>query len=77
MSKVDRRANGEYVWTGDYEWGATYTHRAAGLAATRYNVEREAYVNAVCGIRINHGVIAYPAITMLPMPLFFGEGAPL
>jgi hypothetical protein len=68
-------ANGKYVWTGDYEWGATYTTQRQG-SLNPINLEQQAYVNAVWDT--NHsGVIARPVVTMLPMPLFFGEGAPL
>jgi hypothetical protein len=68
-------ANGQYVWTGDYEWSATYTTGRQGWLNPN-NAEREAYLNALWNTK-NPGAIAYPAVTMLPMPLLFGEGAPL
>ena len=68
-------ANGQYAWTGDYEWGATYaTQRLGSFNLT--NLERHAYLTAVQDTN-NSGDIARPVVTMLPAPLFFGEGAPL
>ena len=68
-------ANGKYVWTGDYEWGATYTTQRQG-SLNLINLEQQAYLNALWTTN-NSGAIAYPVVTMLPVPLFFGEGAPL
>jgi hypothetical protein len=68
-------ANGQYEWTGDYEWGATYTTQRQG-SLNPINLEWQAYLDAVW--RTNHsGAIARPVVTLLPTPLFFGEGAPL
>jgi len=68
-------ANGQYAWTGGYEWGATYTTQKQGsINAT--NLEQQAYLGAVQATN-RSGVTAHPVATMLPVPLFFGEGAPL
>jgi hypothetical protein len=66
---------GNYVFTGEYEWGATYTTRRQG-SLSPINLEQQAYLKALWTTN-NSGDIAYPAVTMLPVPLFFGEGAPL
>jgi hypothetical protein len=67
--------NGQYKWTGGYEWSATYTTQRQG-SLNPSGLEWQAYVDAVW--TTNHsGAIAYPVVTMRPMPLFFGEGAPL
>jgi hypothetical protein len=66
---------GNYVFTGEYEWGATYTTQRQG-SLSPFNLEQQAYLNALWTTN-NSGDIAYPAVTMLPVPLFFGEGAPL
>ena len=61
--------------TGGYEWGATYTTQKQGsFVAT--NLEQQAYLAAVQATNIS-GATARPVVTMLPAPLFFGEGAPL
>jgi hypothetical protein len=68
-------AEGHYVPTGGYEWGATYTTQKQGsFVAT--NLEQQAYLAAVQATNIS-GATARPVVTMLPAPLFFGEGAPL
>jgi hypothetical protein len=68
-------ANGQYAPTGKYEWGATYTTQKQG-SFNLTNLEQQAYLAAVQATN-NSGAIAHPVATMLPAPLFFGEGAPL
>jgi hypothetical protein len=68
-------ANGKYSWTGDYEWGPTYTTPQQG-SLDLTNLVQEAYLAAVQATN-KSGATAHPVVTMLPMPLFFGEGAPL
>ncbi len=68
-------ATGNYTWTGDYEWGATYTTRRHGSLNPGNLLERT-YLDAVRSTN-DSGAIAGSVVTMLPMPLFFGEGAPL
>jgi hypothetical protein len=63
-------ANGKYSWTGDYEWGPTYTTPQQG-SLNLTNLVKEAYLAAV------QATNTHPVVTMLPMPLFLGEGAPL
>jgi hypothetical protein len=66
---------GQYAPTGDYEWGATYTTQRQG-SLNPINLECQAYLDAVW--RTNHsGAKARPVVTLLPTPVFFGEGAPL
>lgn len=67
--------NGQYKWTGDYEWGATYTTQRQG-SLNPIGLEQQAYLDAVWATN-RSGAIAYPVVSMRPMPLFFGEGAPL
>jgi hypothetical protein len=72
---VDDPVTGGYVPTGGYEWGATYTApREASLSAT--NTEQQAYLAAVAG-RNAAGQFDYPVATLLPDPVYLGEGAPL
>jgi hypothetical protein len=67
-------ANGQYRPTGRYEWGATYTTQKQG-SLNPTNLAEEAYLAAVRAT--NHsGATAHPVVTILPAPLFFGEGAP-
>ena len=68
-------ANGRYVPTGGYEWGATYTTQKQGSLNLR-NLEQQAYLAAVRATN-GSGAIDQPVATMLPLPLFVGEGAPL
>lgn len=68
-------ANGKYSWTGDYEWGPAYTTPQQG-SLNLTNLVKEAYLAAVQATN-KSGATAHPVVTMLPMPLFFGEGAPL
>jgi hypothetical protein len=68
-------ASGHYVPTGGYEWGATYTTQKQG-AVIATNLEQQAYLAAVQATNIS-GATARPVVTILPAPLFFGEGAPL
>lgn len=66
-------ANGQYSPTGSYEWGATYTTPQQG--SVNY-FARQAYLDAVWATNNDGGTVP-PVMTMLPVPLFFGEGAPL
>jgi hypothetical protein len=68
-------ANGKYVSTKGYEWGTTYTTQRRG-SLNPSNFEQQAYLDALWDTNHSHG-IAYPVVTLEPMPLFFGEGAPL
>jgi hypothetical protein len=68
-------ANGQYAPTGEYEWGATYTTQKQG-SVNATNLEQQAYLAAVQATN-SSGATAHPIVTMLPVPLFFGEGAPL
>jgi MYXO-CTERM domain-containing protein len=67
--------DGQYVPTGEYEWSATYTTQKEGsLNAT--NLAEKTYLDAVRATN-RLGATARPVVTTLPIPLFFGEGAPL
>jgi len=68
-------ANGQYVDTGKYEWGSTYTTKRLG-SLNPNNILQEAYLQAVADTR-KAGGINHPVVTLLPAPMFFGEGAPL
>jgi hypothetical protein len=68
-------ANGRYSFTGGYEWGTTYTTQKQG-SVNATNLEQQAYLAAVQASN-NSGAAARPVVTMLPVPLFLGEGAPL
>jgi hypothetical protein len=68
-------ANGEYCPTGGYEWGTTYTTQRQGLPNLN-NLELETYLEAVRATNCSD-TPARPVVTVLPFPLFFGEGAPL
>jgi hypothetical protein len=68
-------ANGQYCPTGEYEWSTTYTTQRQGLPNLN-NLELEAYLAAVRATN-RSGALACPVVTVLPLPLFFGEGAPL
>lgn len=68
-------ANGQYKPTGGYEWGATYTTQKQG-SLNLTNLEQEAYLAAVQATN-GSGGMNQPVVTMLPAPVFFGEGAPL
>jgi hypothetical protein len=61
--------------TGDYEWGATYTTQKRG-SANATNLELRAYLAALRATS-QTGAKAGRVVTMLPAPVFFGEGAPL
>jgi hypothetical protein len=67
---------GQYVATGGFDWGATYTmqHNQANTA----NAEQAAYLNAVASVNAS-GWPDYPVATVRPgaIPLYLGEGAPL
>lgn len=68
---------GQYVPTGGYDWGTTYTmpHNAANAVS---NAEQAAYLNAVAAVNAG-GWPNYPVATVRPgaVPLYLGEGAPL
>jgi hypothetical protein len=68
-------ADGRYSPTGGYEWGATYTTWREGLV-NGINLAERTYLDAVRATN-RSGATAGRVATMLPMPLFFGEGAPL
>jgi MYXO-CTERM domain-containing protein len=68
-------ANGQYAPTGDCEWGATYTTQKLG-SANPTNLEQWAYLAAIRATS-QTGAKAGRVVTMLPAPVFFGEGAPL
>jgi hypothetical protein len=68
-------AMGQYGPTGGYEWGITFTTQKQG-SVNATNLEQEAYLAAV-QVTNGGGAVAYPVATVLPVPLFFGEGAPL
>jgi hypothetical protein len=67
--------NGQYAPTGEYEWGATYTTQKEG-SVNATNLQEQAYLAAVRATN-SSGDTAHPVVTMLPVPLYFGEGAPL
>ncbi len=70
-------ATGQYVATGSYEWGTTYTmQRGIG---TPVNAEQDAYLSAVAAVNAR-GWPDYPVATVQPgsvIPFYLGEGAPL
>jgi hypothetical protein len=68
-------ANGRYRPTGNYEWGITYTTQKQG-SVNAINLEQQTYLAAVRATN-RSGATARPVVTMLPAPLFVGEGAPL
>jgi hypothetical protein len=68
-------ANGNYVDTGNYEWCTTYTTQRLG-SPNPANLEQNVYLEAVAATN-DAGAKAGPVVTMLPLPMFFGEGAPL
>jgi hypothetical protein len=68
-------ANGHYGPTGAYEWGTTYTTQKEG-SPNPSNLEQQAYLEAVAATN-SSGAIDQPVVTVLPFPIFFGEGAPL
>jgi hypothetical protein len=67
--------NGKYGATGTLEWSTTYTTQREGSLSLG-NLEQQAYIAAVAATN-SSGATVHPVITMLPAPLFFGEGAPL
>jgi hypothetical protein len=68
-------ANGKYGATGTLEWSTTFTTQREGSLSLG-NLEQQAYMAAVAATH-SAGATVHPVITMLPAPLFFGEGAPL
>jgi hypothetical protein len=67
---------GQYVATGGFEWGTTYTMRRNPLNIA--NAEQDAYLSAVAAVNAS-GWPDYPvaAVRPGPIPLYLGEGAPL
>ena len=59
--------------TGGYEWGATYTTQKQNSFT---NLEQQTYLAAVRATN-GSGAIDQPVATLLPLPLFVGQGAPL
>ncbi len=68
-------AAGQYKSTGAYQWAPTYTAQRQG-AFNLNNLEQAAWLTAV-GETSASGAPVAPVVTMLPLPVFFGEGAPL
>ena len=67
---------GQYVATGGFDWGSTYTMQHNPLNAA--NAEQDAYLSAVAAVNAS-GWPYYPVATVRPgpLPLYLGEGAPL
>ena len=68
---------GQYVPTGGFDWGTTYTMQRDITSPA--NAEQEAYLTAVAGVN-RSGWPDYPVVTVKPaaaFPLYLGEGAPL
>ena len=67
---------GQYVATGGFDWGSTYTMQHNPLNAA--NAEQDAYLSAVTAVNAS-GWPNYPVATVRPgaIPLYLGEGAPL
>jgi hypothetical protein len=68
---------GQYVPTGGFDWGTTYTMQRD--ITSPGNAEQEAYLAAVAGVN-GSGWPDYPVATVRPaaaFPLYLGEGAPL
>ena len=68
---------GQYVPTGDFEWGTTYTMQRDITSPA--NTEQAAYLAAVAATT-GSGWPDYPVATVRPasaFPLYLGEGAPL
>ena len=68
---------GQYVPTGGFDWGTTYTMQRDITSPA--NAEQEAYLAAVAGVN-GSGWPDYPVATVRPataFPLYLGEGAPL
>ena len=67
---------GQYVATGGFDSGSTYTMQHNPLNAA--NAEQDAYLSAVTAVNAS-GWPNYPVATVRPgaIPLYLGEGAPL
>jgi Putative transposase of IS4/5 family (DUF4096) len=67
---------GQYVATGGFDWGTTYTMQRNPANAA--NAEQNAYLSAVAAVNAS-GWPNYPVATVRPgtIPLYLGEGAPL
>jgi hypothetical protein len=68
-------AHGQYVTTGNDEWGVTYTTQRRGQVNVT-KLDQQAYLDAVHATNYS-GANAGRVVTTLPVPLFLGEGAPL
>jgi hypothetical protein len=68
---------GNYVATGGYEWGTTYTAQRRNAVNT-VNAEQNTYLSALASVN-RSGWPNFPIATVLPgaTPLYLGEGAPL
>ena len=70
-------ATGQYVPTGGYDWGTTYTMQRDISSPT--NAEQDAYLAAVAAVS-GSGWPDFPVAAVRPaaaLPLYLGEGAPL
>jgi hypothetical protein len=70
-------ATGQYVPTGGFEWGTTYTMQRDILSLV--NAEQEAYLAAVAAVNAS-GWPDYPVATVQPrpgFPIYVGEGSSL
>jgi hypothetical protein len=70
-------ATGQYVPTGGFEWGTTYTMQRDILSLV--NAEQDAYLAAVAAVNAS-GWPDYPVATVQPQPtfpLYVGEGSSL
>ena len=69
-------ATGQYVPTGGFEWGTTYTMQRDILSLV--NAEQDAYLAALAAVNAS-GWPDYPVATVRPgtIPLYVGEGSSL
>ena len=67
---------GQYVATGGFDWGTTYTMQHNPVNAA--SAEQDAYLSAVAAVNAD-GWPNHPVATVRPgtIPLYLGEGAPL
>jgi hypothetical protein len=67
---------GQYVATGGFDWGTTYTMQHNPVNAG--SAEQDAYLSAVAAVNAD-GWPNHPVATVRPgtIPLYLGEGAPL
>jgi hypothetical protein len=74
---TNNEATGQYVATGGFEWGTTYTMQRD--VTSLVNAEQDAYLAAVGAVN-GRGWPDYPVATVRPgavIPFYLGEGAPL